>query len=169
MSNRTYLFPDKSTKVVLHADVLNHIYAFAQTGWLHKEAGGQIFSSSPHLKEIVVTCATGPHLADKRSRHNFVPDAGAATADRIALFAQDLHAVGLWHTHPEPHPSPSKPDHAATLQYLKSFEGEMHGFLLLILGNQGRPLNLSVWLATEHPIKMWQELHEVSQADTIDT
>lgn len=163
MTDRIFLVPDSNTRIVIRSVALQHIYAYAQTRWHHSEAGGQIFSSTPHLSEIVVTQATGPHPPDKRSRHHFNPDPVAATNDRVTLFNQDLHAVGLWHTHPERNPSPSGPDHEATLKYLASFQGEMNGFLLLILGNSGTPLNLAVWLASERPIRTWVKLLEVSE------
>lgn len=164
MSSRTFASPDGTTQIVLSTKVLEHMYKHAQTRWNSAEAGGQIFSPDPQVNEVFVSEATGPHLADKRSRHKFVPDPKAATKDRFALFEKGLHAVGLWHTHPESNPSPSEPDHLATLQYLASFKGEMDGFLLLILGNSGSPPNLSVWLASERPIKSWVELQELKTA-----
>lgn len=56
--------------------------------------------------------------------------------------------MGLWHTHPESKPTPSRIDIKTTVDYLKAFNGQAVGFLLVIIGNKGLPPNITVWLAT---------------------
>jgi integrative and conjugative element protein (TIGR02256 family) len=160
MNSRTFFMPDRSGYVIFEAKVLSHMYGYAQRRFYHSETGGQLFSSSPHDSAIVITAATGPNSRDQRRRHSFVPDAGQATADRQAQFELGQHSVGLWHTHPEPHPRPSSLDEATTKEWLKDFHGTMHGFLLAIVGNRGTPPALSVWLARTTYRKDWICLEE---------
>lgn len=158
---RTFLLPEQRGVVVFSNAVLARICGYAQTRWWQREAGGQLFSATPHQARVVVSDATGPHVRDARSRHAFVPDPTTATRDRNERFGQGQHAVGLWHTHPEAVPSPSHQDRTTTREYLEAFEGAMDGFLLVTLGNEGTPLNMSVWLATASPRNTWTQLPEI--------
>jgi len=108
-----------------------------------------------------VSVATGPYPRDTRSRHQFVPDLPSATYDRQIQFDLDCHAVGLWHTHPEVNPTPSNQDYNTTREYLEAFHGMMDGFLLVILGNRGNPLNMAVWMAAMKPVGTWIKLEEI--------
>ena len=108
----------------------------------------------------VVSVASGPHSRDIRSRHNFVPDLPSANRDRQIQFNLGKHSIGLWHTHPESYPSPSSQDYNTTREYLDAFNGMMDGFLLVILGNCGNPLNMVVWMATKNQIGSWVRLEE---------
>lgn len=160
MSNRTFLLPDNLGYVLFTNTVLQQIYRNAQTHTWHREAGGQLFSPAPHESAVVVSVATGPHPRDVRGRQLFVPDLLSATNDRQMQFDQGRHAVGLWHTHPESTPSPSTQDYETTLKYLEAFHGAMNGFLLVILGNRGNPLNMAVWVVTAEPFGTWIQLVE---------
>lgn len=129
-------------------EVLNQMYQNAQVKFWHKEAGGQLFSPSPNEKKVVISKLTGPYEEDNRSRHKFNPNINLINRDRIELFAESLYPVGLWHTHPESKPTPSRIDTKTTVDYLKAFNGQAVGFLLVIIGNKGLPPNITVWLAT---------------------
>ena len=161
MTNRTFLLPDNRGHVLLIDKVLQHMYQHAQTRFWHQEAGGQLFSTTPHESSVVVSVASGPHSRDIRSRHHFVPDLSSATRIRQFHFNSGRHAVGLWHTHPEANPAPSNQDRNTTQEYLEAFNGMMDGFLLVILGNSGNPLNMVVWISTMKPIGSWIQLEEI--------
>ncbi len=161
MSDRTFELPNSRGALHFTTEVLKHMYTHAQTRWCHKEAGGQLFSSAPEMKEVVIGVVTGPHRVDRRGRHSFHPDNKAADQDREQLFSEGYHAVGLWHTHPEATPHPSKTDRDTAFNYLEAFNGDLEGFLLVTLGNKGSPLNMSVCLASVIPKKQWIELHEL--------
>jgi integrative and conjugative element protein (TIGR02256 family) len=161
VSSRTFLLPENRGRVLFAEEVLQHMYKYAQTRFWHSEAGGQLFSETPHESSVAVSVASGPHLRDSRSRHNFVPDLTSATWDRQFQFSLDRHAVGLWHTHPEANPLPSNQDYDTTRKYLEAFDGMMSGFLLVILGNSGNPFNMAVWMATTNPVDSWVNLKEV--------
>lgn len=161
MNERRFILPENRGKVVFTVGVLQHIYAHAQISFWSKEAGGQLFSHTPELAQVNISLATGPYPQDKRSRWHFDPDVNKATDDRHSQFAQGLHSVGLWHTHPEATPTPSASDRVTTQQYLDVFQGEMDSFLLVILGNKGKPPNLAVWIATISKEKSWLRLDEL--------
>jgi len=160
MTSRTFLLPHNRGHIIFGDKVLKHMYQHAQRRVCHREAGGQLFSPGPHESLVVVSVASGPHSRDIRSRHNFVPDLPSANRDRQIQFNLGKHAIGLWHTHPESYPSPSSQDYNTTREYLDAFNGMMDGFLLVILGNCGNPLNMVVWMATKNQIGSWVRLEE---------
>lgn len=157
---RTFRLPNDAGEVVFSESALGHMYECAQRRLYSKEAGGQLFSPNPHHGAVSITHATGPYRQDKRSRTKFIMEEGQANIDRYAHFQQGRHAVGLWHTHPETTPRPSTQDEQTTRLYLKSFEGSMDGFLLVIIGNSGFPPSMSVWLASTNSFNSWIELKE---------
>lgn len=162
MSSRTFQLPDGTGAVVFPIDVLTHMYKFTQRRFFSCEAGGQLFSPSPHHAVVHVTNISGPNSRDIRSRHGVLWNIDQANGDRKAHFSACRHAVGLWHTHPEEHPSPSRQDERTTQQFLQGFEGSMAGFLLVIIGNKGEPPNMAVWLAKDGAHKSWIELIETN-------
>lgn len=160
MNSRSFFLPDKSGYVIFEPTVLGHMYAHVQRRFYQKEAGGQIFSETPHDSAVVVKGISGPNSRDKRQRHGYVPDAAQATADRLLQLQQGRYPVGLWHTHPEAYPEPSGLDQLTTREWLSDFQGSMHGFLLVILGNVEVPPNMTVWLARTAAREDWIRLEE---------
>ena len=161
MYERRFRLPENRGILVFSVDVLKHMYKYAQTSFWSREAGGQLFTMNPEQSLIQISLATGPYRQDWRTRWSFHPDVNKATDDRYQHFANGLHAVGLWHTHPEVYPTPSDSDKTTTWQYLEAFQGEMDGFLLVIVGNQESPPNLAVWLAWAKSEKSWIQLSEI--------
>lgn len=161
MSTRRFELPDGRGVVIFSEYVLTHIYQYAQTTIWTKEAGGQLFSATPSEAIVEISVVTGPHKTDKRTRASFHPDVKTATQDRITQFESGFHAVGLWHTHPEAWPIPSNVDRETTQAYLNAFNGEMEGFLLAILGNQGDPYHMTLWLASTNSSISWMQLPEI--------
>lgn len=160
MSARYFVIPDNRGHVCLTPPVLKHLYSFAQIKKNDKEAGGQLFSDSPSDSLVMVAIATGPYDEDRRSRNSFNPALERVNADREHFFSRGLYSVGLWHTHPQKIPIPSPQDKETTQKYLRASNGEMEGFLQIIVGNKGTPPNLSVWLATTNKKYYWVRLKE---------
>lgn len=106
--------------------------------------------------------ATGPNRGDRRTRCSYNPDIEAAKRDREQQFALGMHAVGLWHTHPEPHPNPSGQDRQTTEKYLSAFQGDRERYLMVIVGNCGNPPNVKVWATSQSARTTWVELVEES-------
>lgn len=147
--------------VLFSTDALAHMYAHAQRRLRQKEAGGELFANDPEASGLVITSATGPNPRDRRSRCSWNPDTAAADQDRQQQFVHNRHAVGLWHTHPEPFPSPSGRDRQTTHDYLDAFHGERKRYLMVTLGNSGDPTNMAVWAASYETRKCWTELVEI--------
>jgi proteasome lid subunit RPN8/RPN11 len=62
------------------------------------------------------------------------------------MFDQGFHCVGLWHTHPEPHPSPSREDRVLARDYANSANSQLSGIVFVIVGNLPHPNCFSIWV-----------------------
>lgn len=145
MKCRTFFSPDMSTYILLTESTLKYMYGFAQRKWNQTEAGGEIYSTTPYSPSLVIDGIAGPHRKDRRTRHSCNPDVEATTKARNNEFTRGRHAVGLWHTHPEPVPSPSGQDRKTTEEYLKSFGDDRDRYLSIIIGNRGDVPEMTVW------------------------
>ncbi|MBL8453869.1 MAG: Mov34/MPN/PAD-1 family protein [Zoogloea sp.] len=143
------------------------MYAHSQLRPWQPEAGGEIFSAEPDASGLIIMSATGPNPSDHRTRRGWNPDTTAADMNRRNEFAQGRHAVGLWHTHPEPHPSPSSQDQVTTREYLKSFHGQRSRYFMVIIGNRGTPPVMVVWVLSEHTAGRWEQLREMQAPDVL--
>lgn len=161
MDSRKFRLPDGAGSVAFPPSVLDHMYQFAQRRFFAREAGGQLFSPNPDHCDVEVSHVTGPNSGDARSRHGVMWHIGQANMDRQMHFACGRHAIGLWHTHPEEHPTPSSQDEKTTRQFLEGFHGVMTGFLLVIIGNKGDIPNMAVWLAKGGGHQSWISLVEM--------
>jgi integrative and conjugative element protein (TIGR02256 family) len=158
-----FFYPDFSRYVLFTRDALDHMYAHVQRRIWQTEAGGEIYSIDNDSHGLIITMATGPNPEDQRGRHSFNPDVEATTRHREQQFAQGRHAVGLWHTHPEPKPSPSLLDRRTTEDYLKAFQNQRKRYLMVILGNRGDPANMTVWFSGQNERSSWIELMEAKE------
>lgn len=143
------------------------MYAHAQRKIWQKEAGGELFANDPDASGLVITSATGPNPLDRRSRCSWNPDTVAADQDRRHQYLHGRHAVGLWHTHPEPVPSPSDRDQQTAHDYLNAFHGERKRYLMVTVGNRGNPPSMTVWAAGGATRNAWSELVEASASDML--
>lgn len=134
-----------SVYILLTESTLKYMYEFAQRKLTQTEAGGEIYSTTPYSPRLVIDGVTGPHRKDRRTRNSYNPDVKATTKARHNEFARGRHAVGLWHTHPEPIPFPSGQDRKTTEQYLKAFGDERGRYLSIIIGNHGEVPEMTVW------------------------
>ena len=164
MNNRLFFFPGHERYVLFTAAALGHMYGHTQRRIWHKEAGGEIYAFDPDAHGLIVTTATGPNRSDHRTRYSFNPDIEAAQRNRERQFAIGMHAVGLWHTHPEAHPGPSGQDRQTTEEYLSAFQGDRDRYLMVIVGNCGNPPNVKVWAASQGARATWVELIEESKS-----
>jgi len=160
--NRVFFEPGLKRYFLLPQLVLETLYAHAQRGPRQTEAGGELFSPDPGSAGIVVTAATGPSRKDKRSRWAFDPDIEEAGRNREQAFQKGLHAVGLWHTHPEPQPHPSLLDRKTTLQYLRGFGGDRQRYLLVTIGNSGDIPKIVVFAAEGDSQSQWVQWTEMN-------
>ncbi|MES3041164.1 MAG: Mov34/MPN/PAD-1 family protein [Pseudomonadota bacterium] len=169
MHERRFQLPQElGGTIIFTIAVLTHMYRHAQVRFWQREAGGQLFSANPHEGNVVLSLATGPYLEDRRSRCGFTPNIQRVRLDVQQNFANGLHSVGLWHTHPEACPSPSPTDRETAHAYLAGHSTDMNGFLLVTLGNHGSPPSLSVYLADRRHGDGWVRLEELAATSVAD-
>lgn len=160
MNCRTFFSPDMTRYVLFTESALRHMYGHAQRKWTQTEAGGEIYSPTPYSSRLLVDTVAGPHPKDHRSRHSYNPDVKTTTKARNGEFARDRHAIGLWHTHPEPRPSPSGQDRKTTEEYLRAFSNDRERYLSVIIGNRGEVPEMTVWSAEKcGSWQCWTEFH----------
>lgn len=141
--------------LVLSDSVLEHFVRNRQMRWYHKEAGGQVFASIEGYT-IVIECVTGPRKTDRRCRSFYHPDRQAEQREIVDHFANGLHFVGDWHTHPEDAPSPSRLDRRTIKECFRKSRHFLNAFALIIVGRAGPPEGLYVALCdgeTEHRLQ----------------
>ncbi|MBU9192990.1 Mov34/MPN/PAD-1 family protein [Burkholderia gladioli] len=160
MTCRTFFSAGYSEYVMFTRAALEHMYLHVQHSRCAKEAGGELFARVFDASCVVIDSASGPHLSDKRSRYSFLPDVDAGAKERLLQWEQGLHAVGLWHTHPECVPTPSGPDRRTTEQYLRAFDGERARYFSVILGNRGAHPVMTVLSVSNRGWTPWVEAGE---------
>lgn len=164
MNNRLFFYPGYGRYVLFTAAALDHMYRCAQRRIWHKEAGGEIYAIDPGAQGLIVMTATGPNRGDRRTRCSYNPDIESVNRVREMQFILGMHAVGLWHTHPETHPNPSGQDRQTTEEYLSAFKGDRDRYFMVIIGNCGNPPSVKVWAASQGTRDTWVELIEESKS-----
>lgn len=138
-------FSDEASgrRLVLPPPALAHFARFRQLRCWHREAGGQIFSrlAGP---DVSIDRVTGPRRTDRRGRHSYIPDRNAEQREIQDLYAEGMHFVGDWHTHPQPLPSPSITDVASIEDCVRRSGWTAYGFFLVIVGTAPDPDGLYV-------------------------
>ncbi len=110
---KTYALPDEK-KLILTEHIIDQLMSHRQVEKKQKEAGGLLIGR--HLLEndfLVVDQITEPTSWDQRLRawffrsekHNHILHSAWKDSDKTQTL------LGLWHTHPEPIPTPSKVDY----------------------------------------------------------
>lgn len=97
--------------IVEHA--LKQMQAFAQHRSEDQEAGGVLLGR--HLldsRDVVVDEVSTPQSSDRRSRYSFFRSSQHEQLARQRWLEESSTSayLGLWHTHPEPDPMPSRVD-----------------------------------------------------------
>jgi integrative and conjugative element protein (TIGR02256 family) len=103
--------PRQRLIIVDHA--LTQMQSFAQHRWWNCEAGGALLGR--HLldsHDVVVDEVSTPQNGDRRSRFGFYRSAKHEQVARERWLQENSTSayLGLWHTHPEPDPTPSGVD-----------------------------------------------------------
>ena len=110
-----------------------------------KESVGQLYSKDLTGDRLVIDVATAlkPTWA-AWAKVRF--DTKQAMAEREALFDRGLHCIGLWHTHPEPNPTPSSEDRALARDHALAAAPQLSGLVFAIVGTLPMPAGLRVWV-----------------------
>ncbi|MFV9475179.1 Mov34/MPN/PAD-1 family protein [Advenella sp. RU8] len=109
------------------------------------ESVGQLYSRNLTSDTIIVDKATLLKPArTQRTRVQFPP--GSAMAERKNMFTKGLHCIGLWHSHPEPIPTPSHEDLELASDYAHAAKRQLSGIIFAILGTAPFPTGLAIWI-----------------------
>jgi len=152
------------TIVSLSPEVVKHFAEHRQQGKIKTEIGGQLFAEFVK-NEVRVVRTTGPNATDKRGWAWFKPDQRKQNAEIKQLFADGLHFVGDWHTHPEREPNPSSWDLESMEDCFKKSRHQLKAFLMVIIGQAKFPDGLWVSL---HAADKWERLELVENQAMTD-
>lgn len=97
----------------------------------HREIGGQLFARFVQNKMLIEQATAVP---GRRFRFSFLPDRRSEQIEIEKYFADGLHYVGDWHTHPEASPHPSSPDVRKMSGIFKESKHQLDFMLMVIVG-----------------------------------
>ena len=144
MREAFFQLPGAAWSLQLSKDVVQFLDNHAQRDVFAPESVGQLYSRDLTAPVIVIERAT--KLQPKSaSRVKVQFDTKQAYAEREALFQSGLHCVGLWHTHPEPHPLPSGDDRRLARDYALNAKSHVAGIVFAIAGTRALPDGLRIW------------------------
>jgi integrative and conjugative element protein (TIGR02256 family) len=142
ISVRQFALPNSTQRLVLMPEALQSFLNYRQKG-AEPEAGGLLFAEFDFPLIRIAEVST-PHITDHRWTTLFVPNRILQRRLIKNVFKRGLHFVGEWHTHPEPYPKPSSLDlNSASDAFIKS-KHELNYFVMVIVGNETKALNLWV-------------------------
>lgn len=132
--------------ITFSAAAVEHMLANRQLRTGDTEAGGQLFARLSGGR-IDIEVATGPRLADRRSRFYFAPSRIHERREIRDLHRRGLHYVGDWHTHPQRVPVPSAVDVQNIRDIFIRSDHSYAGILLVIIGLADLPDGIFVGIA----------------------
>ncbi|MFN9476503.1 Mov34/MPN/PAD-1 family protein [Acidovorax sp.] len=125
--------------------VVHFLAQYAQTNRLQRESVGQLYARDLTGNSIDIELATLlPPKWSLRTRVKF--NTQQAMEEREAKFKEGLHCVGLWHTHPEKTPEPSREDHGLAREHALAARPQLAGLVFVIVGNAPVPHGLGIWI-----------------------
>lgn len=140
----TARFPGSVQRLRIEPNVLDHVRRFRQSKLTAAEAGGQLFGTV--TSELVqVSCVSGPHRGDERSRYSFRSDPRAAQREINRFAARGLAYLGEWHTHAEEIPRPSGSDLGAIREIVDRSQLNTSTVVMLIIGLAEPDGDVGVW------------------------
>lgn len=141
----TFELAEANWKLEFAANAIRVMLSDAQTVVKSRESVGQLYTRDFTTPTVLVEHATRlPPKDASWSRVQFDPK--RAYEERQQLFSQGLHCIGLWHTHPEPHPKPSDDDKQLARNYAAAASQQVHGIVFVIVGTQPHPNGFRVWV-----------------------
>lgn len=141
----TYQLQGAKWRLTFSPAAIEVLKSNVQRGSFSKESVGQLYSKDLTATNIEICHVTKlrPLLAGF-TRVKFEPR--VAMAERHAMLARGLHCVGLWHTHPEPVPTPSLEDRILAKDHAVAAKPNLAGLVFAIVGHAQFPRGLKVWI-----------------------
>lgn len=147
-ADRAY-FEFNQVKGNIDSKVINQFRRYKQNHFYSKEAGGLLLGYIDQFSHgLLVELCTVPCFGDKRSRYSFYRGNGhQKKADR---WWKDTNSkgtcLGVWHTHPEPIPTPSSIDNADFRKVLNASNTISPNLLSIIVGTE----KIGVWVGNKN-------------------
>lgn len=107
----------------------------------HREIGGQLFAQ---FVDELMLIKVATVVRGSRFRFAFQPDRRSEQKEIEQYFAEGLHYVGDWHTHPEANPQPSTPDIRKMRGIFNESEHQLPFMVMAIVGLAPSPGGLFV-------------------------
>jgi proteasome lid subunit RPN8/RPN11 len=140
-----YRIPCASWSLEFPSNAVMRLMSHAQRRRWSKESVGQLYSAD--IASDVVRIDAVTTLSSKWSSHTGVRlDMPTVLQERADFFANGLHCLGFWHTHPEPVPRPSPADILMAADHARAGADVFAGFLFVIVGTAPAPDGLGVWI-----------------------
>ncbi|QTO45993.1 Mov34/MPN/PAD-1 family protein [Burkholderia latens] len=139
-----YAIPGAAWELVLDDEVIETLRSRVQVDRCSSESVGQLYASSLSSKEVTICIATA--LRPKYAyRTRVVIEKALADEERATMFERGMHCAGVWHTHPQLHPSPSSDDHGLAEDYAQAAsDAGLAGVVFIIVGTGTFPAGLYV-------------------------
>lgn len=137
---------DSGERGSISRELLAELYKWRQLRFWDKEAGGVILGFvDAETNGLLAEKLTAPGIGDQRSRTSFFrgPRHQKEAEQWNAMTKGRGTQIGLWHTHPEPNPTPSEPDKHDCKNVLEKGNFLSCGILYVIVGTQ----HARFWLA----------------------
>jgi proteasome lid subunit RPN8/RPN11 len=145
MKEAFFQLPGATWSMHLTKEVVEFLGSHAQLDSRAPESVGQLYARDLTASVIIIERATKLR-AKSASRVKVKFDPKEAYGERKVLFESGLHCVGLWHTHPEPAPSPSGDDKHLARDYALSAKSYVTGIVFAIVGNHSLPDGVRIWI-----------------------
>lgn len=137
---------DDSSLGTLSPKLITLLYKWAQRRIWSREAGGLLLGFIDNETEgLLAEFATTPGWGDRRSRSSFYrgPKHQQEAVEWNRVTDGRGTQLGLWHTHPEPDPTPSLTDLEDCRNVLATGKFAVDGILYLIVGTR----SIGFWFA----------------------
>lgn len=145
IGNLYFELAEANWKLEFASDTIQVMLSHAQVGMKGLESVGQLYTRDLTAQTVLVELATRlPPRVTGWARVQFDPK--KALEERRKLFAQGLHCIGMWHTHPEPHPKPSGEDRQLARNYAIAAGQHVQGVVFVIVGTRPHPNGFRVWI-----------------------
>lgn len=133
-----FAIPGASWKLQFSKEAVTFINSHRQKSWFQRETVGQLFS--PDLTGSVISISEATVLTRvKGSRTSVTFDPNEVANERDTKFGQGLYCVGIWHTHPEPVPTPSRTDERLAGDHALAAKSVLNGLCFVIVGTAPSP------------------------------
>ncbi|TAL77083.1 MAG: hypothetical protein EPN76_09510 [Burkholderiaceae bacterium] len=140
-----YQIPQASWKLEICSPVIDILSKHVQHSRLAKESVGQLYAKELTTDIIRIEAATLlKPISARRTKVQFSP--AQAMAERKNMHKQGFHCLGLWHSHPEPDPTPSYEDIQLAADYALAAKAQLNGIVFAILGTSPFPSGLTIWV-----------------------